>query len=104
MTYFVRSDDGPYDDMTGRELDAIRENMVRAANRGAVNDGSGCLFPGDHDPRHPTDMRFCVSMRDAQGARCEEWEELTEAEIAARYVAGATSAMMSSQFDFWWEA
>jgi hypothetical protein len=100
MTYFLRDDNGPYDAFTEMEIDAIREAMIVAINHGKE---IGCLFPDDHDPRHPKDMRFRVSMRDARGNASECWEELTETEMIDRYNAGATGAMLSSTFDFWWD-
>jgi len=100
MTYFLRDDNGPFDLMAELELDAWREAMILSKNHGKE---VGCLFPDDHDPRHPIDMRFHVTMHDRQGRLSVEWEDLTEAEMAARYEAGATGATLSSTFDFWWE-
>jgi hypothetical protein len=101
MTYFLRDDNGPFDLMADLECDARREAMILAVNHGQE---IGCLCPDDHDPRHPKDMRFRVSMDDTQGRRAEAWEELTEAEIEARYEAGATGASLSSSFDFWYDS
>lgn len=100
MTYFTRDDSGPFDDDAEREHNAWRDRMILAATHGKE---VGCLFPGDHEPGHPVDMRFHVSMHDRQGRLAEAWENLTEAEMVERYEAGATGAMLSSQFDFWWE-
>lgn len=99
MTYFLRDDNGPFDKMIDLEYAAAREIRITAVNHGQE---IGCLYPDDHDPRHPVNMRFHVAMEDAQGRRSEGWEDLTEAEMAARYEAGATGAMLSSTFDFWW--
>jgi hypothetical protein len=100
VTYFIRADSDPWDADAERELDAWRECKILAVAHGQE---IGCLFPDDHEPGHPISMRFRVSIRDAQGRRAQDWEELTEAEIQARYDAGATGASFSSQFDFWWD-
>lgn len=100
MTYFISDANGPIDLAWSLENDARRDAEILAVSHGKE---VGCLFPDDHDPRHPADMRFRVSMHDRIGRTSDAWEELTEAEMAARYEAGATGALLSSTFDFWWE-
>lgn len=100
MTYFVRGDNGPVDAEFCLEMDAWRDAKILAVSHGKE---VGCLFPEDHDPRHPVDMKFHLSMHDAQGRLSIGWEELTESEMVARYEDGAQGAMLSSQFDFWYD-
>ncbi len=91
MTYFVRSDDGPFDHDAELELDAWRERMILSKNHGQP---TKCLYEDIHDPRHPADMAFHVRFLDG-----DEWLDLTEAEIACR----GGQFLAGSQWDFWWE-
>jgi hypothetical protein len=93
VTYFIRDDDGPFDEMAELEHEAWREAMILSKTHGKE---IGCLFPDIHDPGHPKDMRFRVRMPDAT-----DWEYLDEEEI--RHYADGRSFLASSQFDFWWE-
>jgi hypothetical protein len=64
-----------------------------ARRKAAWTDRGTCLFTESHPPGHPADLKFHVAFE--RGT----WEDLTEAEIAAR---GAEFAF-SSTWDFWYE-
>ena len=83
-------------------LDAIEAEVEARILAKSDGQPTGCLFPNEHDPRHPVSMRFHVSMDDAQGrATPDGWEDLTEREILLRLK--AVSMLVSSQFHFWWD-
>lgn len=97
MTYFIHDDTQVFDEPLGLVLEATREREVEAAG---IGQELGCLFPEDHDPRHPKDMLFHCVVRLLSGGT---WNtDITEARMLELEEQGH-GVMTSSQFDFWWE-